>query len=77
MRDITVDEIEMVDGGIDTAATGLGGAVLMGGAFASVGAAGTAGMAVGAVGMAAVTPVALVAIGGLAVGYALYEIFAQ
>lgn len=77
MREISIDEIALVDGGIDTVATGLGGAAIMGGAFVSVGAAGTAGMAVGAVGLAAVAPVALVAIGGLAVGYALYEVFTQ
>lgn len=77
MRDITIEEVGVVGGGIDTVATGLGGATIMGGAFASVGAAGTAGMAVGAVGLGAILPVAAVAIGGLAVGYALYEIFAQ
>lgn len=77
MRTLSFGEVAAVEGGVDAVATGLGGAAIMGGAFASVGAAGTAGMAVSAVGVAAIAPVALVAIGGLAVGYALYEVFAQ
>lgn len=77
MRNLSVSEISVVDGGVDTVATGLTGAATIGGAFVSVGTAGTAGMAVTAVGAAAILPVALVALGGLAVGYALYETLSQ
>lgn len=77
VRELSVFEVEAVDGGVDTVATGLGGAAAIGTGFAMAGSAGTAGMAVTAAGLAAVAPVALVAIGGLAVGYALYEVFSK